>query len=113
MAIAGQPSLPFGLEVMTWRVVYNEKDLLSGSAYEVLEEVMKGFPIEDFGEHEFESWMFFQGDRPEDMGCLSLAEGINVWLSTYARPSSMQGSIEPKAGFVFEHDYSAASAGFF
>lgn len=113
VAILSEPLLPGVVEVVTGPAIDDQEDF-PGRVLpdELLKKLVKGVPVEDFGESVGEVRVF-EGYRPEDVCSLPLPEGVDPWLYTDPRPRLMERAVEPEAGFVFKDDEAPTRGSFF
>ena len=108
-----EPCLARIVEPVTGPVIDDEEELagrvLGG---ELQQEFVEGVPVEDRREAIGEVGVL-KRDSAEDVGGLPLPEGVDARLLAYARPSLMEGSVEPEARFVLEEDDAATGSRFF
>ena len=108
-----EPFLSFLVEVVARAVVGDQEDLPGWMKRDdLLEEDQVGLGVEDLGELKREAGVV-DGNRSVDMRGLPQAKGGDARLLAYSSPGSMERSVEPKAGLVFEEDLAAAARGFF
>ena len=108
-----EPCLARVVEPVTGPVVDDEEELAGRVlGCELQQEFVEGVPVEDRREAIGEVGVL-KRDSAEDVGGLPLAEGVDARLLAYARPSLMEGSVEPEARFVLEEDDAATGSRFF
>lgn len=113
LGVLREPCLPLVVEPVAGAVVDDEEELARGVlGGELQQKLVEGVSVEDGREAVGEVGVF-ERDSAEDVGRLSLPEGIDARLLAYARPGLVESSIEPEAGFVLEEDDAATGRRFF
>ena len=108
-----EPCLARVVEPVTGPVVDDEEELAGRVlGCELQQEFVEGVPVEDRREAIGEIGVL-KRDSAEDVGSLSLPEGVDARLLAYARPSLVESSVEPEACFVLEEDDAATGGRFF
>lgn len=108
-----EPFFALVVEVVTRRPVEDQEDLAAGVlSDELLEIFVEGVPVEDLGESIGEVGIR-ERHRTEHVRRLPLAERVHARLDADPRPSLVECSVEPEAGFVFKNYDAAAGSSFF
>ena len=111
--IRREPAFCFFVEAMAGAIVDNEKDLSTPTVNERLEELQERAAVEFRRKLVGEARPFFDRQSAIDVAGLPHSVRVDSRLNTDGRPSPVEASIEPEAGFVLEGYDAAAGRCFF
>jgi hypothetical protein len=112
-SVVAKPFLPLRVQIMTWRVIEDQEDLLFRVPLdEELEKAEEARAIKDIDEFIGEAGVI-EGNGAINMGRFSLPSSGYAWSYSATRPGSMESGVDLKTCFILEEDDATYPSCFF